>query len=567
MAEALKPDIEKIETDEERTERLIAKERRQQRPKKIGKSGEHPLDPSISREYRRKREKSGIQPFLPDDSHLFTDAPDNDCDTIASAVAEQASSALAAAESDSEHTDAKESSPQVIDRSGNGGNDGGGPPENPGSGEFELLQISPDVEDAVVELKNRGLDLELTPLVNDFKEKGRTRRDILSRTRIIGLRTIQKESKKLKELARKAEDLKYTSSLCEAIYTIEAAVYRSWGESPENFRRLLGFDRPLDLVWREGSDGIYIPRKWADLGGGNCNILRMINAEYDLTRPLIDQALSAQARGKSRRNGASWANEFVDAANQVVRHKQSRRNTALTGFDISPAMTDQMLQKNINAATTDLCLPAKDFIQQVIDQDPDFRFNDTDVIHSKLTFDRLSNIVRFLENVPYLGKLDPNDPSDVIIGTILPLSNVGDSETRAPNVPEFHFWNPEAQGGDPRKSMMGDRTSSIVNMAWLLNSYGFPVVRIGEHPSHEVLNLHSINEPAKIIREEYSELKDKQYVDPELQDLVARAFAEPGDPRRYPDDHMVCIPQEYKIVYFVCRMTKPKDASEILAEL
>lgn len=482
-------------------------------------------------------------------------------------------------------------------RMGGGGDDGNdGPPES--DKKPELLPVSEDIKGAVEELSNRGLKIEIVELENDFERKGETRRDILSKTRRFGLRAIQKEGSKLKALVERAEDLKYTSKLSEELYDLEAGEYRSYGEELGNYKRKLNLPEVLDLLYHRDENGLFIPRKWVDVGGGNCNILRLLQVELEKIRHLMANASQARASGKKRTVGNTWARSFEEAAVEIVKNGKSDLSDVLTALDISSQSMAKMRRKGINGMPVDVCMGPEEFLQAIMYSANDNNHtkraseppsspsgeahntpseraakkktpqpyallpNQSDVVHTSMTADRVSDLRQFFENIKLLGKLDENDPTILLVDTLMPLSHVSDNETHSPNVPKLHFWNPDAQGGDPRKSMMGDRQEAIVNFVWYLNSIGCPVDRIAEYPSHEVVNLHCIVEDAATIRSEYSELEKKEFVDPELTMLVQRIFAPEDDPERIPDDMVLCIPQEYTKVSFICRIKRPIDAAQ-----
>lgn len=470
-------------------------------------------------------------------------------------------------------TEQPSSPPREVKKMGGGGDggDGGGSDGPPERKTPDIFEVSCDIQTAIDELSDSGFSIEAVTLENDFESKGRTRRDILSPLRVHGLKSLQ-NNPKLRALGEEAEHIKFRSEIARRLYVLEKDGYRSHGMQLENYRRALGYGSLLEMLTRNLRAGdILRAANIVDIAGGNANILRLaLEKHRQIGIPMEQMGIM---RGAKPKVGNTWFHKLQEAVNEVLSNGRFRYQF-LTNLDISEPFTDKASSKGMNGIPVDVCSRPEEFVQALLhppaSRDPSvpephaLQLNDTDIVHCHMSVDRLSDLDATIDNMRLLARLDKT--TDYIIGTPLPISNVSDNESRNDNIPNLAFWDAEAKG-DPRRLMMHDRKDAIVAFATYLNLKGLPVSRIAEYPSHEIVSLHCIVEEARTLRQEYPELQQREFFDPELTEIIRDLFAPEGDPRRTPDDELVCIPQEYQIVYFSGKITRPLDASGTIAAL
>lgn len=534
------------------------------RAKRLGKSGEQPR-PAILDEI------AGHNPASNDIDDLKA------VQDIATAQGEEANSVVA------EDSHPPESEPQRAKNSDtfaigprNGGGDGGG---NPPESAPEVFSVSQDVLDAIDELAvDRGINgITTVEFSNDYKEKASTRRDILSSIRVLGLHALQndprlgaleEEAKALEKIIQETDKsdeqhrelLARFSQLTKRFYSLEED-YRSFGMNFKNMCRIAGYDNELEFLTRGNKPAVLV-----DVGGGNSNLLRVAKDKYREVRLVMREANALTNETSKRRSPIAIARE-MRASLQGYFQKGTDRYGHYHLLDLAPPFCRKMLQKGMNGIPLDVCQDPRAVLSTLLSP-PHFDSrspaphpllpNSADFINMQLTADRVADFDLSLENGRLLARLDKE--TDFIVATMAPISNMGNNQTANANVPCLPFYDPYAK--DPRKDMMGNRKDAILHMLAFLNYKGYRVSRVGEYPSHEVVSIHSIVEPVSVLLAQYREDLErlaKTYEDPSLRQLCRDVLS-----GKYPDDEMICLPEENRLIYFAGKITNPLDGKKVL---
>ena len=553
------------------------------------KKGNNPTE--VPRRRKTPRGKSGevarpkvLDKFIDDDSALNRGDAANQVDDLTSAVRVKASSLIAEDSSppESKPQKAKDSDTHAVitPTNGGGGNDGGNPPES----SPESFGVSQDIEDALAELSllKRINGIQAVELKNDLASKAKTRREIMTPLRLYGLHALQNDPR-LIQLHEEADALmqevsgsvhrtqeEYVqlvgrlSSLTQRLYSLEADAYRSWGESFKNECRLIGVENELDYLFRDGKPTVIV-----DIGGGNSNLLRIVSSKFREIAVIMEHATD-MTRDKYERRSVN------KVADEIRRRAAVHLENGTTHFghyhliDIAPPFCAKMLEKGMNGIPHDMCsdmrltleafLDPQSFVTRGNKSTPrPILPNSADIVNSRLTFDRASDIDQFLNNVLLLARKDMS--TDFVFSMSLPLSNISDNETHNENVPRMPFFDPR-HSRDPRGMMMGNRKDAIVQVVTYLSMKGFRVDRIAEYPSHEVVSLHNVVEPVRVLQTEYKEFLEERaqsYRDPSSRQLCLDILN-----GLYDADEIICLPEEYQLIHFSGKITNPVSAEEVL---
>jgi hypothetical protein len=232
-------------------------------------------------------------------------------------------------------------------------------------------------------------------------------------------------------------------------------------------------------------------------------------------------------------------------------------------------------KRKVNASIGDLTLPPEKFFLQT---SPHIPPNSIDVSTLILGLDRLQNVNAALTLVKLLSKLDGS--SRLLIGVNLPFESSTDLQTKNEKVSEIVFWkkdevndlnmpdvrnrwmqDAQLQHADVFKDLQDEKeiakASILFDLVLWLRKFGIETYSLGEQ-NYEVYSPHCIVETAKTIREKYGHIRFNDYGNHMLNDEIRRIFE---DPASIPDNKIVGIPQQYRLILLGCKITEPIDGS------
>lgn len=324
-------------------------------------------------------------------------------------------------------------------------------------------------------------------------------------------------------------------------YEYSAGVYDGWGVPLSNLARVAGFDSVEKLVFRE--DGT--PASCLELAAGNAYLSRGWLGVFEELDPLLRlrHQINDIQSGEEDKIFEYIKRELLGA--QIPPHQKPQLYHHITAIDYAQPFVERWQHTGVQGVCADICAPPEQFLRQTKLTPHSF-----DRIFKLMALDRIPDLEACVRNIKLCARTDGS--TDVVFGSIFPLSHRSDSDSKNPNIPALQFWDPLT---DPRRFCMGpDKVQAIANFCLYLQSRGFKVEHIAVQPSYEAVNVHCIVETVAVIRRDYAHIKQHEFFDPELNLLRDRIFS--GE---MPDDQLICIPQEYRDLVLVHAKVKSSD--------